>query len=145
MQTWSRLLALQDAPALEVAIAANYLGIVRVRQGRNDLAITAYTRAIDLESHCPSLRVDTHANRGAAHHQNGEIEKAMDDFSAAVAIWEDQPPAVANAIAARALIFRGVVRRKKGDILGAQDDFNRAVALKDVPAECAALIEHSPA
>lgn len=145
VQTWSRLLALQDAPALEVAIAANYLGIVRVRQGRNDLAITAYTRAIDLESHCPSLRVDTHANRGAAHHQNGEIEKAMDDFSAAVAIWEDQPPAVANAIAARALIFRGVVRREKGDILGAQDDFNRAVALKDVPAECAALIEHSPA
>ena len=63
-----------------------------------------------------------------------------EDFSRAIEIWEDHPPAVQVALVARALIYRGLMHEIKGDARSAKEDFDRARALKDVPLECMALI-----
>jgi hypothetical protein len=141
VQMWSRVLDSSDAPPFESAMAANYLGVIHAQDGNNDLAIPAYTRAIDLDHRgAPWLRAEVLINRGVAHHQSGQMEAALEDFSRAVKTWQDHPPAVPRALVARALVYRGVTHQMKGNTNLAQDDFSSALALKDVPADCTALL-----
>jgi hypothetical protein len=140
-QKWSQALALPEAPAWEAAVAANDLGKLHMRRGQIDFAISAYTRSIEFEAHSPGLRVEALTNRGAARYESGQIDQAVEDFSAAIGIWEDHPPAVANATAACALIYRAIAYLRNGDSRRADEDVRRARALKGVPAESFALIE----
>jgi tetratricopeptide (TPR) repeat protein len=139
VQVWSRVLE-SNGPAYETALAANYIGIVNTRAGRDDLAIAAYTRAIDLGWSSPALQVEALTGRGTARHQSGQMDLEVEDFSHAIEIWEDHPPAVHVGLIARALIYRGLMHEIKGDPRRAKEDFDRARELKDVPLECMALI-----
>lgn len=143
LEVWTRVLALPGVP-VETAQAASYIGIVHHRAGRLDLAIAAYTRAVDLGFASPSLQVEAATNRGAAHHQQGKFDLAMEDFSRAISIWENHPPAVPTGFVVRALIYRGLTRERNGDAGGACEDFRGAVKLKDVPPECGDLLARSP-
>jgi tetratricopeptide (TPR) repeat protein len=140
-QRWSQALALPEAPAFQAAVAANDLGKLHMRRGRIDLAIADYTRAIELKAPAPWLRVEALTNRGAARYESGQIDEAVQDFTAAIGTWEDHPPAVANATAACALIYRAIAYLPIGESKRADEDVRRARALEGVPAECLALIE----
>jgi tetratricopeptide (TPR) repeat protein len=123
----------------EAAIASNYIGIVRSREGKLDLAVAAHTRACEFVFANPTLHVDTLNYRGAAHQQMGQTDAAIEDFSRAIAIWNDRRESVSVASIGRALIYRGLTRQWSGQS-GAQDDFNAARQLKKLPEEYKRLL-----
>jgi tetratricopeptide (TPR) repeat protein len=123
--------------------AANYIGVVHCRAGRPELAVAAHTRAEELVYGSPNLKVKSLTYRGVAHQHAGDTELAMEDLSRAVAIWEDHPPAVDDAIAGRALVYRGLLREWAGDRPLAQQDFARARSLKQLSDECRELLSAS--
>jgi tetratricopeptide (TPR) repeat protein len=120
---------LKDLVVNEAAIAANYIGVVQSREGKLELAVGAHTRACELVFAYPTLLVDSLNYRGAAHQQMGQTDAAIEDFSRAIAIWNEHRPAVSVTSIGRALIFRGLTRQWSGQS-GAQDDFNEARQLK---------------
>jgi tetratricopeptide (TPR) repeat protein len=144
LAVWTRVLALPEVEWAR-ALAANYIGIVHHRADRFDLAIAAYTQAVDLASASPSVQVTAATNCGAAHDGMGRPDLAIESFSRAIAISDDHPPAVSSDLAARALVFRGIMRERTGDPSGARDDFCRAVGLKELPLECRGLLARSAA
>jgi tetratricopeptide (TPR) repeat protein len=69
-------------------------------------------------------------NRGATYEQKGDIERALSDYSAVIAMtnapvdWR-----------AWALVFRGVLYDDQGDIERALSDYSAVIAMTDAPVE----------
>ena len=131
-------------------------GLAHSKKGEYDLAIAAYTRAIELN---PEL-AEAYVNRGGTYNEIGEFDKAIEDLSKAIELNPKLAEAYGNrgnaysskedfqnAIKdynrtielkpnlAEAYANRGNVYSRKGDFQNAIEDYNRAIELKPNLAE----------
>jgi Flp pilus assembly protein TadD len=101
-------------------IAANWsnLGVIYSRSGRDDYAIGAHLKALDLDKdHRPSL-----ANLASLYHNKGDLETA-ETYRRQIRRYQDQNPYFhySHALAAY----------NNGDLEGASERLGRAMRLKD--------------
>lgn len=87
--------------------------------GAYDKAIADADRAIKLSP--LSGATEAFDSRGDAHFHMGDFAAAIDDYTAALKLWPENP---------QALYGRGVAKSRRGDTLGAAADMNAARALK---------------
>jgi tetratricopeptide (TPR) repeat protein len=112
--------ALKNYP--EAARAYQNRGLAYQREGRTDLAVADYTRALRID---PG-RSQVHFVLGKAYLQQRDFRKAIDHFSASIKI---------EPAAEQALLFRGIAYNEAGDYPRAMTDFNRALCLDPRYAE----------
>ena len=94
-----------------------------------DVAITACNRAIESGRFAGLELAKLHTNRGVERKQKGDLDGALQDYDAALALNPSDFFAFNN---------RANVRRDKGDTAGAIADYTEAVRLE--PAYAAALV-----
>ncbi len=87
--------------------------------GAYDRAIADADRAIKLSPR--SGASEAFVSRGNAHFHKGEFTAAIEDYTAALKLWAENP---------QALYGRGAAKSRRGDAAGAAADMNAARALK---------------
>ncbi|NOT39958.1 MAG: tetratricopeptide repeat protein, partial [Alphaproteobacteria bacterium] len=87
--------------------------------GAYDKAIADADRAIELSP--VSGATEAFDSRGNAHFHKGDFAAAIDDYTAALKLWPENP---------QALYGRGAAKSRRGDTTGAAADMNAARALK---------------
>ena len=87
--------------------------------GAYDQAIADADRAIKLSP--LSGATEAFDSRGDAHFHQGEFAAAIDDYTAALKLWPENP---------QALYGRGAAKSRRGDMLGAAADMSAARAVK---------------
>jgi hypothetical protein len=85
-----------------------------------DVAIDACTRIIDGQRETPQNVSIAHTNRGSAHYDKKEFERAITDYDRAIAI---------DSRNASAYVNRGATHERKGNLDSALADYNRAIDL----------------
>ena len=119
--------ALEQAEAAVQAHTANYplwelLGIAARQAGKHDLAVTALTRAVAIDSAQPT----GHNNLGNALRDTGQYHGAVEAYQNAIALKPDHPEAHNNL---------GAIKRLLGDAESAVSHCQRAIALRPDYAE----------
>lgn len=109
------------ANALEDVRAGNEF----FKAGRLEDAVAAYSKAItsgELQSETLAI---TYNNRGVALGENGEFDRAIDDYEKALQLLPEDPTTAKNLRVA--FVKRGTNMQTKGLLTEAGDDFDRAV------------------
>jgi tetratricopeptide (TPR) repeat protein len=102
--------------AQTTAVEFNRLGAADRRNGRFDMAIGDFTKAIELDPHYAVA----YSNRGGAKRAKGDLDGAIADFNQAIALKPDFASAYNN---------RGGAKLAKRDLDGAMTDFTKAIEL----------------
>ena len=98
------------------AVPWNSLGAVHLAQGHTDLAIQAFTRAVDLK---PDY-AEAYLNRALAYCALKQFDRAMPDFDASIRLQPGNP---------KAWLWRGETRLLGEDREGALQDYSRSLDL----------------
>ena len=116
-----------DKPYVEPD-AWSYLqrGIEAYQRADLDSALVYYTELIQLDPANRSIVIGAYYNRGLVYEDQGEVERAIDDYTKAI----DLNPNYANAYNNRGLVYEN-----KGEVERAIEDFNRAIQLNPNLAE----------
>ena len=93
-----------------------------VMLGQTDIAIEAYSDAIELTSIHPAY----YLNRGVAYREVGDLSKALEDYNTAIQLKDDFAEAYNN---------RGRIHSNTGDSSKAFEDYNTAIRLNPNFAE----------
>jgi tetratricopeptide (TPR) repeat protein len=99
-----------------------FLGVIHFHEGKFDLAIADFTKAIQLKSQFP----EPFYNRGVAYHKNGKYDLAVIDYTKAIQLKPDLVEAYIN---------RGVIYLNEGKFDLAIADFTKAIQIKPNVAE----------
>lgn len=117
--------ALKDEPMTRANRAATYAnrGILRMRNGDYDSALSDYAQAIETQSDIGAI----YLNQGAAFIYKRDFASAIESLDKAIALNSDQLYA--------AYYNRAIAREQSDDVPGAYYDFKQALELKpDWPA-----------
>lgn len=101
------------------SLAALLRGSVRLASGEYELAIADFTETLEFKVEPDCVRA--YNFRGIAYRNKGDIDKAIEDFNAAIAGKSDYAEAYNN---------RGLAYRRKSEVDRAIEDFNTALRLK---------------
>lgn len=116
--SYLEVLEIQSSPS---ALSEDLHGVIDLRQGDLDAAISHFTRAIELN---PQFAIAYH-NRALAYEEIGASDRSREDFDRALEL---------NAASAKTLFAKARLKEKQGDLDGARRYYNQASRLDhDLP------------
>ena len=157
----TRIIERGDTITNKLASAYFNRGVVYTNSGKIDLAISDYTKVIELNP----KHADAFVNRGSAYRDTGDLKKSLDDYGQALKI----APRLSEAFHGRSIVFalqgelnfvvkdldqaiiinpndsiaffnRGIAQYKLGNIEAAVDDIKRTLKIDPYNREAKAVL-----